>query len=241
MEIPDVAARQGLRDVRWPGRFQFVNERIVLDGCHNPHAAEQLLVAWRDHFGMEKATLIWSTQRQRLRRNPEDPRTNQPGSFSRADSQQAIGGSAGACRRMCYSTSNLQIGEGSAGRSAGQDPCYRLPVLGRRVLSLWRLSWNSPLISSRLNEAWEICRRIAQSCHLPGSRGFTKLDIAANYCRAQFLWWTVNLRSTKSTSRFRREHVGRTSLRFRAPNRYDSRCSYCDTEYAFSKVRRGAR
>ena len=59
VEIPDVAARQGLRDVRWPGRFQFVNERIVLDGCHNPHAAEQLLVAWRDHFGMEKATLIF--------------------------------------------------------------------------------------------------------------------------------------------------------------------------------------
>ncbi len=59
VEIPDAAARQGLRDVRWPGRFQFVNERIVLDGCHNPHAAEQLLIAWRDHFGMEKATLIF--------------------------------------------------------------------------------------------------------------------------------------------------------------------------------------
>ena len=42
-----------------PGRFQFVNERIVLDGCHNPHAAEQLLVAWRDHFGIEKATVIF--------------------------------------------------------------------------------------------------------------------------------------------------------------------------------------
>ena len=59
LEIPDGAARQGLRDVRWPGRFQIVNECIVLDGCHNPHAAEQLVVSWRDHFGIQKATVIF--------------------------------------------------------------------------------------------------------------------------------------------------------------------------------------
>jgi dihydrofolate synthase/folylpolyglutamate synthase len=48
-----------LRDVRWPGRFQVVDERFVLDGCHNPHAAEQLLVNWRDAYGTEKATVIF--------------------------------------------------------------------------------------------------------------------------------------------------------------------------------------
>ena len=53
------AAGQGLRDVRWPGRFQVVDERIVLDACHNPHAAAQLLVNWRDVYGMEKATVIF--------------------------------------------------------------------------------------------------------------------------------------------------------------------------------------
>jgi dihydrofolate synthase / folylpolyglutamate synthase len=57
--VSDEAVGQGLRDVRWPGRFQVVNERIVLDGCHNPHAAAQLLVNWRDAYGKEKATVIF--------------------------------------------------------------------------------------------------------------------------------------------------------------------------------------
>ena len=59
VEVSDEAAGQGLRDVRWPGRFQVVDERIVLDACHNPHAAAQLLVNWRDVYGMEKATVIF--------------------------------------------------------------------------------------------------------------------------------------------------------------------------------------
>ena len=57
--VSDEAVGQGLRDVRWPGRFQIVNERIVLDGCHNPHAAAQLLINWRNAYGMEKATVIF--------------------------------------------------------------------------------------------------------------------------------------------------------------------------------------
>ena len=59
LEVSDEAAGQGLREVRWPGRFQVVDERIVLDACHNPHAAAQLLVNWRDVYGMEKATVIF--------------------------------------------------------------------------------------------------------------------------------------------------------------------------------------
>jgi dihydrofolate synthase/folylpolyglutamate synthase len=59
VEISDEAVCRGLRDVRWPGRFQVVDERIVLDACHNPHAAAQLLTTWRDTYGMEKATVIF--------------------------------------------------------------------------------------------------------------------------------------------------------------------------------------
>ena len=57
--VPDEAIAKGLRGVRWPGRFQVVDERIVLDGCHNPHAAAQLVINWRDAYGMEKATVIF--------------------------------------------------------------------------------------------------------------------------------------------------------------------------------------
>lgn len=59
VEVSNEAVWQGLRDVRWPGRFQVVDERIVLDACHNPHAAAQLLINWRDAYGTEKATVIF--------------------------------------------------------------------------------------------------------------------------------------------------------------------------------------
>ena len=59
LDISDAAIAQGLRDVRWPGRFQMIGERFVLDGCHNPHAAQQLLLNWRDLFGTEQADMIF--------------------------------------------------------------------------------------------------------------------------------------------------------------------------------------
>jgi dihydrofolate synthase / folylpolyglutamate synthase len=59
LEVPADAIVRGLREVRWPGRFQMVGERFVLDGCHNPHAAEQLLINWREVFGAEQATVIF--------------------------------------------------------------------------------------------------------------------------------------------------------------------------------------
>ena len=36
-----------------------IGERFVLDGCHNPHAAQQLLLNWRDLFGTEQADMIF--------------------------------------------------------------------------------------------------------------------------------------------------------------------------------------
>jgi dihydrofolate synthase/folylpolyglutamate synthase len=59
LEIADEAQGQGLRDVRWPGRFQCIDERIVLDGCHNPHAAEHLLATWMEAYGPQQATVIF--------------------------------------------------------------------------------------------------------------------------------------------------------------------------------------
>jgi dihydrofolate synthase/folylpolyglutamate synthase len=50
--------REALEAVEWPGRFQRVNERLVIDGAHNPSAAAQLAGAWREEFGEEKATVI---------------------------------------------------------------------------------------------------------------------------------------------------------------------------------------
>jgi dihydrofolate synthase / folylpolyglutamate synthase len=57
--ISDEAAARGLADLCWPGRFQVILERIVLDGCHNPHAAVRLLANWKDAYGAQKATIIF--------------------------------------------------------------------------------------------------------------------------------------------------------------------------------------
>ena len=42
----------------WPARFHRADDRIVIDGAHNPHAAAQLAATWREEFGQEKAALV---------------------------------------------------------------------------------------------------------------------------------------------------------------------------------------
>ena len=50
--------REAFANVDWPARFQRADDRIVIDGAHNPPAATQLATTWREEYGDEKATLI---------------------------------------------------------------------------------------------------------------------------------------------------------------------------------------
>jgi dihydrofolate synthase/folylpolyglutamate synthase len=59
LSIADAAIRQGLATVRWPGRFQKLGDRFVLDGGHNPHAAAQLVQTWHEEFGVERPLVIF--------------------------------------------------------------------------------------------------------------------------------------------------------------------------------------
>jgi dihydrofolate synthase/folylpolyglutamate synthase len=49
---------RGLADVAWPARFQFWDDRIIIDGAHNPAGAGVLAKTWREQFGDERATII---------------------------------------------------------------------------------------------------------------------------------------------------------------------------------------
>ncbi|MFK7852370.1 MAG: folylpolyglutamate synthase/dihydrofolate synthase family protein [Akkermansiaceae bacterium] len=52
----------GLRTVRWPGRFERIDvdgTEVILDGAHNPHAARSLRETWREEVGEGKGTLIF--------------------------------------------------------------------------------------------------------------------------------------------------------------------------------------
>jgi dihydrofolate synthase/folylpolyglutamate synthase len=51
--------KEGLANVYWPGRFQRVNDRTVLDGAHNPAATKCLVDTWRECGAPEKATIIF--------------------------------------------------------------------------------------------------------------------------------------------------------------------------------------
>ncbi len=58
LRVPDEAIIKGLREVKWPGRFQQMNQKLVLDGAHNPAATRVLTQTWKEVFGDDKATLI---------------------------------------------------------------------------------------------------------------------------------------------------------------------------------------
>ncbi len=59
ISVDDSAIAEGLRAVHWPARFQRWDDRIVIDGAHNPAGARVLVETWRKLFADDKATLIF--------------------------------------------------------------------------------------------------------------------------------------------------------------------------------------
>jgi dihydrofolate synthase / folylpolyglutamate synthase len=61
---PDISGEEiarGLLNVEWPARFQSFDDRILVDGAHNPAAAAILTQTWQEFFGEEKATIVAAT------------------------------------------------------------------------------------------------------------------------------------------------------------------------------------
>jgi dihydrofolate synthase/folylpolyglutamate synthase len=56
--VPEDAIKRGLAKIDWPARFQRWDERIIIDGAHNPAGAQVLAKTWREQFGKERATII---------------------------------------------------------------------------------------------------------------------------------------------------------------------------------------
>lgn len=58
VEIGEEAIANGLSNVVWPARFQRWDERITIDGAHNPSGARVLARTWRETFGNKQATVL---------------------------------------------------------------------------------------------------------------------------------------------------------------------------------------
>jgi dihydrofolate synthase/folylpolyglutamate synthase len=65
LAISQDAIASGLRNVEWPGRFQRIDARTVLDGAHNPAAAENLARTWQEIHGEERATVVLGVLRDK--------------------------------------------------------------------------------------------------------------------------------------------------------------------------------
>jgi dihydrofolate synthase/folylpolyglutamate synthase len=64
-QVSDDAVARGLSSVEWPARFQTWNDRIVIDGAHNPAGARILAQTWREQFGNERATILLALLRDK--------------------------------------------------------------------------------------------------------------------------------------------------------------------------------
>jgi dihydrofolate synthase/folylpolyglutamate synthase len=65
LQVSNDAIARGLTSVNWPARFQIWDEKIVIDGAHNPAGARTLAQTWQDEFGNEKATIILAILRDK--------------------------------------------------------------------------------------------------------------------------------------------------------------------------------
>lgn len=63
--VEDGAIQRGLAKIDWPARFQRWDDRIVIDGAHNPAGAEVLARTWREQFPGERATIIVAVLREK--------------------------------------------------------------------------------------------------------------------------------------------------------------------------------
>jgi len=65
ISISDDLVARGFESVEWPARFQIWNDKIVIDGAHNPAGAKILAQTWREEFGHDRAIIILATLRDK--------------------------------------------------------------------------------------------------------------------------------------------------------------------------------
>jgi dihydrofolate synthase/folylpolyglutamate synthase len=108
MNISDGAIRRGLEGTRIPGRFETVLQKplLIMDGAHNPDAAEALCQTILERFGPGRADIVFGAMRDKdypamikalapaarsfLFYSPQVPRAEDPARLAAAQADPAI-------------------------------------------------------------------------------------------------------------------------------------------------------
>ncbi len=65
LQVGKDALLEGLKSVTWPARFQHWDDRITIDGAHNPAGARMLAQTWCAEFGSQRATILLALLRDK--------------------------------------------------------------------------------------------------------------------------------------------------------------------------------
>jgi dihydrofolate synthase / folylpolyglutamate synthase len=65
IKVNQHAISEGLANVSWPGRFQRIGKRVILDGAHNPAASKVLVETWMECVGEQRPTIIFGGLRDK--------------------------------------------------------------------------------------------------------------------------------------------------------------------------------
>ena len=59
-KLPEKTIKEGLKNVRWPGRMEVLNNKplVVIDGAHNPAAVSNLVRGINEHFNYRNMILV---------------------------------------------------------------------------------------------------------------------------------------------------------------------------------------
>ena len=63
LPISHDAMREGIRNVVWPGRLEWVGDRILLDGAHNGHGWQALTAYAKQYLPYEKCVLLFGVMK----------------------------------------------------------------------------------------------------------------------------------------------------------------------------------
>ena len=157
LKVNKKSLKEGLANVSWPGRFQPVGDRMILDGAHNPAASKCLVETWMECVGERKATIIFGGLREKDLQGMVSTLSTIAARFLTVPIRSQRAASPGEIQLSCRNTSP------PLSATPPRRP-WTLPIIS--TIRSW-----SPAHSSWSANSWPSCNRPKEFCKPAISRG----------------------------------------------------------------------